>query len=52
MTLVAPPAADMHRLRQLLGEAVLPGWVARCGLPCAEAWNQTLAQMVGISARP
>ncbi len=52
MTLVAPPAGDLQRLRRLLAEAVLPAWVARCGTPCAEAWNQTLAPVVGIDVRP
>ena len=39
-------------LRQLLTESVLPGWVRRCGADCVEAWNKTLAPVLGIRARP
>jgi TRAP-type C4-dicarboxylate transport system substrate-binding protein len=52
MTIVAVSEADQLRRRQLLTESVLPGWVRRCGADCVDAWNKTLAPMLGIQARP
>jgi TRAP-type C4-dicarboxylate transport system substrate-binding protein len=52
MVVVPVSEADQQRRRQLLTEAVLPGWVRRCGPDCVDAWNKTLAPILGISARP
>jgi hypothetical protein len=42
-------SSDARRV-QLLGEAVLPKWVARCGSDCAEAWNRIAAPILHIWA--
>ncbi len=50
MQVVKPGAADQQRLRELLAGTLLPRWVARCGPRCAEAWDSTLAPLVGVRA--
>jgi TRAP-type C4-dicarboxylate transport system substrate-binding protein len=52
MVVVPVSEADQQRRRQLLTETVLPGWVRRCGTDCVDAWNKTLAPIMGIGARP
>jgi hypothetical protein len=52
MTVVPVTASDDARRRSLLTEAVLPGWVRRCGQDCVDAWNTYLAPTLGIAARP
>jgi len=52
MTVVPVSSADELRRRQLLTESVLPGWVRRCGSDCVDAWNKTLAPVLGIQAQP
>jgi TRAP-type C4-dicarboxylate transport system substrate-binding protein len=52
MVLVRPGAADQERLRGLLASTVLPRWVERCGNRCADAWDSTLAPVVGVRLRP
>jgi TRAP-type C4-dicarboxylate transport system substrate-binding protein len=44
----APGAADETVRRRLLTETVVPGWIARCGEECREAWNAYLAPMTRI----
>lgn len=46
----APGVADERLRRDILANAVLPGWMRRCGSACAELWNQTLAPLVGLRA--
>lgn len=41
------PEDDTARLR-LLAEAVIPGWIARCGGDCRRAWNTHLAPLLRI----
>ena len=48
MTLVRSSAADEAILRQVLAEAVVPGWVRRCGARCVDRWNATLGGATGI----
>ena len=52
MIVVPVSEADEQRRRQLLTDSVLPGWVRRCGPECVEAWNKTLAPVLGVRARP
>jgi TRAP-type C4-dicarboxylate transport system substrate-binding protein len=49
MTLVPMTAQDEVRRHRLLVEAVLPGWIQRCGPSCATAWNEAMAPALGIS---
>ncbi len=51
MTIVPVSPADQERRLRLLTETVLPGWVRRCGEPCADAWNARLAPTLGVTAR-
>jgi hypothetical protein len=51
MVIVPVSETDEQRRRQLLTDSILPGWVRRCGTECVDAWNKTLAPMLGISAR-
>lgn len=52
MVVVPVTEADEQRRRQLLTDSVLPGWVRRCGVECVDAWNKTLAPLLGVRARP
>ncbi|MFN9090542.1 MAG: TRAP transporter substrate-binding protein [Alphaproteobacteria bacterium] len=52
MAVVPASEADEQRRLQLLTDSVLPGWVRRCGTECVDAWNKTLAPVLGIRARP
>jgi hypothetical protein len=52
MTIVPVSDADAERRRRLLTEVVLPRWVGRCGPDCVDAWNNNLAPLTGIRARP
>lgn len=52
MTIVPPAPADELRRRTVFAGQVLPRWVQRCGGTCAEAWNQTIAPVIGVEAKP
>jgi TRAP-type C4-dicarboxylate transport system substrate-binding protein len=51
MVIVPVSDTDEQRRRQLLTDSILPGWVRRCGTECVDAWNKTLAPVLGIRAR-
>jgi len=51
MVIVPVSETDEQRRRQLLTDSILPGWVRRCGTECVDAWNKTLAPVLGIRAR-
>ncbi len=46
-----PTPADEQRRREIFTSTVLPRWLQRCGPPCAEAWNRTLAPVTGFEAK-
>jgi TRAP-type C4-dicarboxylate transport system substrate-binding protein len=48
MSLIRASAADEAILRRVLEEAVIPGWVKRCGARCVDTWNATLGEATGI----
>lgn len=52
MTLVTPTAGDRAQLRSLLADTLLPRLAARCGPPCTDAWNSSLAPVVGVRLGP
>lgn len=52
MTVVPVTPADDARRQRLVSEAVLPRWVQRCGMECANAWNARLGPALGILAQP
>ncbi|SLN75345.1 TRAP transporter substrate-binding protein [Oceanibacterium hippocampi] len=49
MTRVEPSEADFELRREALVNAVLPGWVARCGDVCKTAFNDHLAEVTGLT---
>lgn len=48
MVLVEPGAEDTELRREALLNAVLPGWINRCGDTCKEAFNASLADVTGL----
>ena len=44
-----PSAADAARGREILVTKVLPGWLKRCGPPCAPLWKQTMGSAINLS---
>lgn len=48
MTLVPLSVEDRSRLRSLIENTVLPGWISRCGETCAEAWSATIGPLLSI----
>lgn len=52
MTEVTVSALDERRRQALLKDTILPRWLARCGAPCVELWNQTVGPAQGIAAPP
>lgn len=45
---LVPAALPEAERRRLLTDAVLPGWLRRCGQGCAQAWNQDMAGGLGL----
>lgn len=52
MTLVAVSAEDERRARQLFTSTVLPRWLRRCTVRCADIWARTIGPAHGIAAPP
>ncbi len=50
MTLVELSDDDRERAQAILRESVLPAWAERCGSECAEEWNATVGEVVGVEA--
>jgi TRAP-type transport system periplasmic protein len=48
MTAVKPTEDDKVRLKAILEEAVLPGWIKRCGARCGDIYNEALAPITGV----
>lgn len=48
MTLVEPSEEDAVRRNEALVNAVLPGWINRCGDTCVEVFNDSIAPLVGL----
>ena len=42
---------DVGRRSDLIASAILPGWLARCGNACADAWNRSVGPLFAIDAR-
>jgi TRAP-type C4-dicarboxylate transport system substrate-binding protein len=51
MTELKPTPADDQRRRDIFAHTVLPRWLQRCGPPCVEVWNRTLAAVTGFEAK-
>ena len=52
MALEASTEEDLAGFRQILQKTVIPRWVSRCGIECANVFNHTIAPVIGIKARP
>ena len=50
MTVVALSPPDDRRRQAIFKDTILPRWLARCGTPCVEVWNQTLGAAQGLVA--
>lgn len=50
MTLVEAGEDDMARARQALEEQVLPAWSSRVDADTRQAWNDSVGQVVGLTA--
>lgn len=51
MKLVKQTAADERRRREILHDAVLPGWIQRCGPQCEQVWRNTIGPTAGIQLK-
>lgn len=49
MTLVPVSEADGTKHAELMQDVVLVEWAKRCGAPCAEEWNATVGEVVGLT---
>lgn len=50
MVLVPISAQDERKRQDIFVSTVLPRWLQRCGLRCAEIWNQTIGLARGLPA--
>ncbi|MBP2297195.1 TRAP transporter substrate-binding protein [Azospirillum rugosum] len=50
MTRVPLSSDDIGRRSELIATAILPGWLARCGDACADAWNRSIGPLLSIPA--
>lgn len=50
MTLVEPSAEDLKARDIVANDVVLARWAERCGKDCADNWNNTVGQVLGMKA--
>ena len=50
MKLVEPSAADLDLRDQIATSVILTRWADRCGIDCAENWNDTVGAILGLRA--
>lgn len=50
MTLVSPSEADLTKRDEIANTVVLARWAERCGADCAENWNSTVGEILGMKA--
>jgi hypothetical protein len=51
MVEVRASAEDAAKGREILVNNVLPGWLKRCGPPCAQSWKSTVGHATGVDLR-
>jgi hypothetical protein len=51
MEIVPVSAADNALRERLLRETVVPRWISRCGVECAESWNRYMLPVTGFRAQ-
>ena len=52
MVAVHHSAKDEQQRMEIFTTSVLPHWIARCSVRCADVWNQTIGPARGIPAPP
>ncbi len=54
MVVVPVSGLDEQRRQEIFRQTVLPSWLQRCGLRCADLWNQTIgaARGLGVPKNP
>ena len=50
LTLVEVTDEDLQQALEVTESSVLPQWAERCGQDCAEFWNETAGEVLGITA--
>lgn len=50
MVLHEPTQADIDRVKVIAQDTVLPAWVDDCGAVCAGKWNETIGQLLNLTA--
>lgn len=50
MKLVEPSKDDLTIRDKVANDVILARWAERCGAECAENWNQTVGQILGLKA--
>ncbi len=50
MKLVEPTKDDLTIRDKVANDVILARWAERCGAECAENWNQTVGQVLGLTA--
>jgi len=50
MTVVPVQDSDEETRKELMESAVLKGWARRCGDDCVEEWNETVGEVLGLTA--
>lgn len=50
LTLVEVTEADQERAIEVMEADVLPSWAERCSADCISAWNDSVGEVLGISA--
>lgn len=47
---IEPNAEDQALLKRIASEVTVPRWAERCGAKCAQEWNETIGEIIGITA--
>ncbi len=50
MVPIEPDEADQALLKTIAQDFVVARWAERCGADCAREWNETIGQIIGITA--
>ena len=50
MVAVVPSAEDQATLERIAIEFTVARWAERCGAECAQEWNETIGEIIGVTA--
>ncbi|MBZ0215181.1 MAG: TRAP transporter substrate-binding protein [Fimbriimonadaceae bacterium] len=51
MTLNPVVEQDFKTIREIMENTVLPQWAKECGADCTKRWNETVGQVIGVTAQ-